>query len=333
MIARTRSRLFIAVGLIVLSLAWAQSDRTLARAFAPPRGLNRPIRITHLAKATPRPSADAVVVVSIDGLRPDVITPSMKALHQLYLQGASAKVARTINKSATLPSHASMVSGVDSDEHGIDFNAFRPERGNIERPTMFSVAHAAGLPTHMFIGKAKLKHLLGDPSDATLKVAGVYCKRLVKEAKPQLQQLKRGLLFLHFSNPDGAGHRYGWMSDEYVESVHAANSCLEEVMETIEESGRKDRTLLLVTADHGGHGRSHGTRLEVDQRIPWYAWGAKARRGRTDRDVHTTDTAATALAALGLDLPKNMRGQPVMAALGGAGPDGLPLVGEPVAND
>jgi arylsulfatase A-like enzyme len=288
-------------------------------------------KVTPLAKVAQRTSADLVVVVSIDGLRPDVITPAMKSLHRLYLQGSSARVARTINKSATLPSHASMVSGVDSNEHGLDFNAYRPERGNIGRPTMFSVAHQAGLPTYMFVGKAKLKHLLGKPSDAQLKVAGGGCKRLIKEALPQLQQLKRGLLFMHFADPDSAGHRNGWMSDQYVAAVHDADSCLEHVMATIEQGGNMERTLLVVTSDHGGHGRSHGTRMEVDQRIPWYAWGASVRRGRTQRAVHTTDTAATTLSALGLKLPDHMHGQPVAEAIGGtAGPASMPLVGPPV---
>jgi arylsulfatase A-like enzyme len=284
-----------------------------------------------LAKVVQRTPADLVVVVSIDGLRPDVITPAMKSLHRLYLQGSSARVARTISKSATLPSHASMVSGVDADEHGLDFNAYRPERGNIGRPTMFSVAHQAGLPTYMFVGKAKLKHLLGKPSDAQLKVVGGGCRRLIKEAQPQLQQMKRGVLFMHFADPDSAGHRTGWMTDPYVAAVHDADACLENVMETIEKGGHMERTLLVVTSDHGGHGRSHGTRMEVDQRIPWYAWGANSRRGRT-RAVHTTDTAATTLSALGLKLPEHMHGQPVMEAIGGtAGSASMPLIGPPVA--
>lgn len=283
------------------------------------------------SNAQSRAPVDAVVVVSIDGLRPDVITPSTKSLHRLYLQGASAKVARTINKSATLPSHASMVSGVDSSEHGLDFNAYKPDHANINRATMFSVAHGAGYPTYMFVGKAKLKHLLAKPTDAQLKIAGMNCKRVVKEATPQLQKLKRGLLFMHFADPDSAGHRVGWMTDNYVSAVHAADACLQQVMETIEESGRMSRTLLVVTSDHGGHGRSHGTRMEVDQRIPWFAWGGSARRGRTDRSVHTTDTAATVIAALGLTVPANMRGQAVNEALGdGVGPADMPLVGAPV---
>jgi len=319
-----------------LTCAWIKLDPMHARAVTPPHQTKQIEPIVRqlegpLAKAQSHAPVDAVVVVSIDGLRPDVITPSTKSLHRLYLQGASAKVARTINKSATLPSHASMVSGVDSSEHGLDFNAYKPDHANITRATMFSVAHLAGFPTYMFVGKAKLKHLLSKPSDAQLKVAGMNCKRVVKEAMPQLQKLRRGLLFMHFADPDSAGHRVGWMTDNYITAVHAADACLETVMETIEESGRMSRTLLVVTSDHGGHGRSHGTRMEVDQRIPWFAWGGAARRGRTDRSVHTTDTAATVIAALGLSVPTHMRGQAVTEALGeGTGPSSMPLVGAPV---
>jgi len=281
-----------------------------------------------------RTAADIVVVVSIDGLRPDVITPNLKSLHRLWLQGSSPKVARTIDKSATLPSHASMVSGVDSPEHGLEFNAYKPDKGPIARPTMFTVAHAAGYPTYMFVGKSKLKHLLTKPSDAEITVAGGGCKRVIKDSLPQLQKMKRGLLFMHFADPDAAGHRFGWMSNQYIAAAHDADACVEEVMSTIEHGGNMARTLLIVTADHGGHGRSHGTRMEVDQRIPWFAWGASAHRGRTHNEVHTTDTAATALAALGLKLPNIVLGKSVGEALGGgvAGPAGMPLVGAPVGD-
>src|SRR5262245_16451623 len=124
--ARTRTRLFLLLALAILSLAWLDPSSAPVRAIPsgevsshdassvesePPQRAE----ISHgpLSKTPGRGPVDAVVVVSIDGLRPDVLTPSVKALHQLSQQGTSARVARTINKSATLPSHASMVSGVE----------------------------------------------------------------------------------------------------------------------------------------------------------------------------------------------------------------------------
>lgn len=326
------------VFVLALGFVWIDLGSRPVRAFVPQPpmaaaklALEPSSIVPKAALPDTRPTADLVVLVSLDGLRPDVITPSMRALHKLFLQGASPHSARTIDKSATLPSHASMVSGVDPDQHGLDFNAYRPERGVISRPTIFSVAHAAGLPTAMFVGKNKLKHLLARPSDAEFKMGGMLCDKLLKFALPHLREARRGLVFLHFADTDSAGHRVGWMTDEYIEAAHKADRCLGRVMDTLEDTGRLDRTLLLVTSDHGGHKRSHGTRLEVDQRIPWYAWGAGVRRGRVPRSVHTTDTAATALAALGLTLPDDMHGQPVKEAFARAlGPLGLPMVGKPV---
>ncbi len=338
MIGRVYKRAVLFVVLISIAGAFAHAPGAVRAGFptnlAPP-----PLPVLRLSRESPeavRPSqqgkgsADLVVLVSIDGLRPDVITPSTRALHRLYLQGASPRFARTIDKSATLPSHASMVSGVEPEDHGLNFNAYRPKRGNIHTPTIFSEVHLAGLPSVMYVGKGKLTHLLASPTQAEFHVSGVFCRKVIKQALPELQKATRGVFFLHFADPDGAGHRYGWMTDEYLAAVRNTDHCLERVLDTIDAAGRTDRTLLLVTSDHGGHNRSHGTRLDVDQQIPWFAWGAGVKRGRIHRAVHTTDTAATTLAALGLRRPE-MHGIPIPEALVGVtGPDGMPLFGSPI---
>lgn len=278
-------------------------------------------------------TADMVIVLSMDGLRPDAITPKTRSLHKLLLQGVSPFKARTIDKSTTLPSHASMVSGFQPDAHGLRFNSWRPNRPAINTPTIFSVAREAGLDAAMFVGKHKLKHLIrGAADDVQFTRAGIFCTRVLREALPYIREHDSGVVFLHFADPDGAGHRHGWMTPEYMTAVRRTDRCLEKLLDTIEDNGKRDRTLLLATSDHGGHGRTHGTRLRADQRIPWFAWGAGVNhRRRVTREVRTVDTAATALAALGLPLPEAMDGQPVLEALGGIpGPSGLPLLGWPL---
>jgi hypothetical protein len=337
-IARAKLTVFTLVfaallaALLPLDAAYVKAGDPSAHSTPPPLPTLSPEAVPpRAARVTYAPSsADLVVVISLDGLRPDAITPALSGLHRLYLEGATPHFARTIDKSATLPSHASMVSGVDPEAHGLNFNAYRPSNGNIESPTIFSLVRNAGLPTAMFVGKSKLKHLLGRPGDAEFKMAGMFCEKLLRQALPHLQQAERGLLFLHFADPDSAGHRSGWMTETYLDAVRNVDRCLSKVIDTIEDGGRADRTLLIVTADHGGHNRSHGTRLDVDARIPWFARGAGTQRGRIGRNVHTTDTAATVLAALGVPVPAEMHGQPVLEALGRIGPDGMPLVGTPV---
>jgi arylsulfatase A-like enzyme len=117
-------------------------------------------------------------------------------------------------------------------------------------------------------------------------------------------------MFVHFSDPDEYGHASGWMSHAYLRGVHASDQCLAAVLAAIDASGLGDDTLVIVTADHGGHDRLHaGARRAIDRTIPWIVRGPGVAGDTVlDADVSTMDTAATALAALGLPMPPTMAG-------------------------
>lgn len=97
----------------------------------------------------------------------------------------------------------------------------------------------------------------------------------------------------------------------------------------LKRNGQWAKTLLIVTADHGGRDRTHRTANPEDVRIPWIAAGGlAAKAGELNEPVRTMDTAATALAALGLSVPNDWDGKPVWAALrdrGQASMNGKPL--------
>ena len=263
----------------------------------------------------PQALAQLVVLISVDGLRHDVVFPHAQTIHGLTITGASAIHSRTISKSSTLPSHASMVSGVDVDQHGLSFNSYRPERGHIQYPTIFSEAQKAGLATALFVGKRKLEHLLNPDTVAHFEVGGVFCNKVTELAIPHLRNAKPGVVFVHFSDPDGAGHRYGWMSSKYITAVRRADDCVADILKALKERGDMDRTLVLVTSDHGGHDHNHGTRKRIDRRIPWILYGAGVKeKARIKRTVYNTDTAATIFHALGVKPPDTIVGQPVLEA-------------------
>ena len=71
--------------------------------------------------------------------------------------------------------------------------------------------------------------------------------------------------------------------------------------------------LLIITADHGGHDHSHGDDSPLDRTIPWLAVGPGVPAGMIlTSNINTYDTAATALYALGLPIPENWDGRPVL---------------------
>jgi arylsulfatase A-like enzyme len=258
------------------------------------------------AAPTPAPSPK-VAVLSVDGLRADVLAKlDLPNLEGLALRGAYTWSARTVTPSQTLPGHASMLSGEDPKVHKItwDWNDFKPEQGYITVPTVFSVAKAAGLRTVMVVGKQKLKHLAppGTVDSFVLTERGDW-----DVANEAILQTGIGfdLLFVHFPDVDYAGHAEGWMSPAYMAKVVEVDEAIGRLLEAL-----PPQTTVILTADHGGKDRDHGLDIPENMTVPWVVAGPRVvHRGEMTGRVKETDTAATALWVLGLSLPGACPGQ------------------------
>jgi predicted AlkP superfamily pyrophosphatase or phosphodiesterase len=287
------------------------ADKKTGEAAHPPPARSGP-PASMAAAPSPQPAPRHVVIISEDGMRPDALTDDLAPRHmQLMREGATAHRARTIAESDTLPSHASMLSGVGASSHGLWWNSYQADRGYIHVPTVFSDAHAHGLTTAMIVGKPKLRHIAIPGTVDQFERPGYLCGAVSRRAAAYFMEARPNLLFVHFSDPDEYGHSHGWMSPEYLRAVRNSDRCLATVLAAIDASPDAADTLVIVTADHGGHGTHHsGGVAEVDRDIPWIERGPGIGRGvAIDDPVETFDTAATVLAALRLpDLP-HMKGR------------------------
>jgi arylsulfatase A-like enzyme len=286
-----------------------------ATPFQPPTETSTPLA-TQTSTATPVPKPARVLILSIDGLRPDVIDltpmPNLQALMQM---GAYSLVAQTIHPSVTLPSHTSMLTGFCPEDHGVDWNDYRPERGFANGTDLFDLAHAAGLRTVMVVGKDKLRQITEPESTDVFEFINdrdVVIAARVAELIPQ----GFGLMLVHFPTTDWMGHEYGWLSPEQFSVIFRADEALQTILNALQEAGMREDTLIIVTADHGGHDTTHGSRQLEDMTIPWIAAGPGVRHVVLSTAVNTTDTAATAAWALGLPLPAEWDGLPVLEAFG-----------------
>jgi hypothetical protein len=265
-----------------------------------------------LAPAPPPPiMPKRVVIISEDGMRPDVLTEELAPRHFALMKEATiAHHAETIPESDTLPSHASMLSGVGALAHGLWWNSYQSARGFIHVPTIFSVAHDAHLTTAMIVGKPKLRHIAIPGTVDHFERPSYLCGGVAKRAAEYFTASKPDLMFVHFSDPDEYGHSHGWMSKEYLRAVHNSDGCLATVLAAIDATPDAASTLVIVTADHGGHGKRHSDgHVAVDRDIPWIVRGPGVGRGVVlDESVETVDTAATTLAALGLPALPHMLG-------------------------
>lgn len=280
----------------------------------PARGAESPAR--------PIPAIDHVLIISIDGLRPDLLLRAdTPVLHQMLHDGSFTFWARTTAVAVTLPSHVSMLTGCTPAKHGIEWNSDLPFTHPIypNVPTIFELAHAAGYTTAMAAGKTKFQTLNKPGTIDWVWIptrepivdddVAVQAIQIIHEHKPQV-------MFVHFPNVDNIGHLAGWGTPQQVDVIGLADLAVGRVMDAYKGEGLLSHTLVIVTADHGGAGKSHGPDDPRSRHIPWIAVGPTVRAGLDlttigPLEVQTYDTFATACWVMGLRPSPNIDGKVV----------------------
>jgi arylsulfatase A-like enzyme len=265
---------------------------------------------------TPIPHPTRVLILSIDGFRPEAITMApMPNLQNLITESAYSLSAQTIYPSSTLPAHSSMLSGLCPAKHGVTWNDYLPSNGYAIGTDIFDLAHAAGLHTLMVVGKEKLRQI-SEPASTDYFEFINDRDTVIAQTVTKLIPQGFGLFFVHFPTPDFMGHEYGWLSAEQLSVLYRSDEALAAILEALDQAGMRQDTLLIISADHGGHDTTHGSSRTEDMTIPWIISGPGVKPGLLTTAINTTDTAATAAWALGLPLPEEWDGLPVLEAFG-----------------
>jgi predicted AlkP superfamily pyrophosphatase or phosphodiesterase len=269
--------------------------------------------LSGIARGAP---VEHVIIISIDGLRPDAISATrMPNLQRLIQRGVHASNAQTVRPSLTIPAHVSMLTGLDSNRHKVTRETVG--RGYYGQPTVHSIAKAAGLTTAMFFSKEKLD-FLANPDNLDFiygpqrhrKISVDTSANAIADAfDTAWSSNKYALTFIHLRELDGAGHWWGWMSKAYLSAATKADRAVGRILATVADSGVEEKIAVLVTADHGGHGRSHREIRPEIMTIPWVVVGPGTPAGiAIEKNIHIYDTAPTVLALLGLSAPTNLDG-------------------------
>jgi len=288
---------FILIGVLGF-VSWAQAD-------PPPR---------------PVPAIHKVLIISVDGLRPDLLLRgNTPVLHAMLPKSCFTFWARTTDLAITLPSHTSMLTGVAPEKHGITWNSDPPQVIYPKVPTIFQLAKKAGYTTAMVAGKSKFAALaLPGSLDQSFvpHETAVKDERVCEEALKVLSNGKPDLFFVHFPEPDVMAHQRGWGSREHMEVIARTDRCIGELLAKIDPAS----TVVLITADHGGAGYTHGANDPRSAHIPWIIQGPGIQEGMdltlyASRTIRTEDTFVTICFLLGIPLPEGIDGKPVTQIL------------------
>ncbi|MEY4488513.1 MAG: hypothetical protein RIQ79_1021 [Verrucomicrobiota bacterium] len=280
------------------------------------------------------PRAAHVFIISFDQAAPsNIATADMPLFKAMAAEGAHTWEAYTVVPSLTLPSHTSMLTGVGVQKHQITWNEWDATKP-LAVPTIFQLAKAQGLRTAIVASKSKFKTFeqVGG-LDTFVIPANFYCNGIAAAVAEVLKKETPALFFIHFGDPDFTGHKFGVNSPEKIKALAECDAALKVIRDAIAAAGIADSSVIILTADHGGHDRSraeldemirrgqapqigtHGDASSGDVIIPWVVWGKGVKPGFTvTAPVVQYDTAATALWLLGVPLPENFWGRPVVSA-------------------
>jgi hypothetical protein len=263
-----------------------------------------------------------VLIISVDGLRPDLLlrarTPHIRSL---MARGSFTMWARTTEASITLPSHTSMLTGVRPEFHRIFWNTYI-ENVYPEVPTIFELAHKVKendkrLTTALVAGKTKF-HELAKPGSVDYQdiyqdgegsnvAVGHSAADIIVRHAPRV-------MFVHLPDVDARGHARGWGSPEQMEAIERADDAVGMILDALASKGMAHSTLIILSADHGGQGWTHGPNDPRSRHIPWIVAGPGVRRNYDLAHVgtlivNTEDTFATACTMMNIPMPQYRDGK------------------------
>jgi len=284
-----------------------------------------PAVLAPVAAADP---VDRVVLVSVDGLRADLledliahdVSGDFASFRRLVDEGATTFNARAdYFNTTTLPNHTCMVTGrpvlrpagqpatvhhgytsnVDPGPDDTLHNMGNPDLDYIAG--VFDVAHDHGLSTALYASKSKfvifdqswdadsgapdltvpddgpdkidtyLEASTGSPANASNMHAALLADLTASPAD---------LTFVHYRDPDSAGHASGWGSTPWIQAVRSVDGYLGDILALIDAGKLGGRVALVVTADHGGTGTGHDDATDARiYTIPFMVWGTGVAPG------------------------------------------------------
>ncbi len=253
-----------------------------------------------------------VSLILIDGMRPDALLRCGNPyVRELLSAGAYTLAADTVFPSVTLPCHMSMFHSVGPDRHGVTDNVFTP----MARPLNGIVEQLHGRrSTAMCYDWEQLRDLSRPGYNGFsfyISLSAYGPERSTREVCRAAEKLLTGIApdfcFTYLGWPDEQGHKTGWMSAEYL---HAVDESIGMVRRLIEAAG--DGYVTILVADHGGHGRTHGTTAAEDMTIPVIIRGEGIRPGELEGPVSILDIAPTVVRLLDCEPAEEWEGKPLV---------------------
>ncbi len=208
-----------------------------------------------------------VILILSDGMKGDSVLGCKHKFAQSCVENFTSKLdAQAVMPSVTLPCHMSLFLSVSPERHGILTNTYVPQVRPVK--SLINALHDNKKTCAMFYNWEELRDIsrpgaLSHCLFTENELDGVGDEILTQSAIEYINEKSPDFVFLYLGCSDHIGHHYGWESEEYIQGIYNSFERIEKVFNSIP----KDYTII-VTSDHGGHDRTHGTNIPEDMSIP-----------------------------------------------------------------
>lgn len=278
-------------------------------------------------KKSPFPDDVRVVLIGFDGWGSHSMSKAdMPFLKQMMSQGCWTLQKRSVFPSSSAANWASMFMGASPEIHGFtQWSSKTPEIPSVVIgendifPTIFQLLHCQredseiGLFFHWegvkyVVDTMSINHVAYLPvngnSDWTYGITSSF-EAYVREKKPTLSTII-------YDYPDHFGHSSGFDSNDYYQSLKVLDKSLESIMQAVKDAGMYEKTVFIVTSDHGGIDKKHGGKSLQEMETPFIIYGCNIKKGFEINDsMMQFDIAATIAYIFGLDMPQVWIGRPI----------------------
>ena len=269
--------------------------------------------------------AEHVVLIGLDGWGAYSVEKADIPNTQSLMENGSY----TLKKRSTLPSSsainwASMFMGAGPELHGYtEWGSKTPELPSRELnqhgifPTIFQVLRDAAPKAEIgcLYEWNGIKYLVDTLALSYHKQAPDYNKyptALCEMAVSYLKEKKPTLTLVAFDNPDHIGHGAGHDTPEYYAKLKELDGYIGQIIQATKDAGIFDKTIFIVTADHGGINKGHGGKTMNEMETPFIICGKNIKKGLNfNESMMQFDVASTIAYIFGLKQPQVWIGRPM----------------------
>ncbi len=285
--------------------------------------------ISCIKKKSPANQADHVILIGVDGMSPhgimNAVTPN---LDMLMKDGAFNLHTRAVLPSSSSSNWASMLMGAGTMQHGITSNDWErddhqllPIATGIEEifPSIFSLIKMQK-PDYKVAAIYHWKGLgrLIERSVIDFDFYGETEEATTERASEVIIKNKPAFTLIHLDHVDGAGHDHGHKTETYYKAISKADSLIGSIINATKKAGIYEKTIFIVSSDHGGIGYGHGGETLDEVEIPFIISGPGIKKGYNIRQAtYIFDIASTVAFLMDLQTPQAWIGRPIAGAFEG----------------